>query len=415
MKKRRTLLTLTAILGCFGLLASCNNGEEPSSPISGDSQTTQDGSSNTGTGGGTTTGDKTLVGAYTSPAELVYRNMRPTYNYYMTYFNFESLELFSDYTYALSYSSMMFSAVVLPDVGSDATSNERDNTVETYYGTYESVVNDLDEDSLDITLSIPNRVVVSYDSKYFIDTAQWTDAMADAVAVKDADGNVTKSFTAESYLASKAFHEKTILASKSNYSFDFFELRGADEADPDVTVSTDTQGLVAAYLTPAKFFYQNMRPNFNYYITSFTQQQLLVYSDNTYEMNVFSSQFSGLILPEEGSNASGSERVNYVQKFNGDCTSQTDDLDEDSLDISLSAPERARIYFNSLYYLDTENWTEEMTEKTNTTNEDQTVTVNYPDGESYLKAVAFDAQEILASKTNYSFDYIDDLVAPILV
>lgn len=412
MKAKRSFVTLVALFGVLGVLGSCSGGESSMTSSEAGSQT----GSSTSIAGGTVSGEKkTLVAAYTSPAELTYRNMRPTYNYYMTYFNFETIELFDDNTYAFTYASSMFSGVILPDEGNDAAGNERTNTIEIYYGNYTSKTNDLDEDSVDITLSVPNRLVVSYDSTYFVDTAQWTDAMADAVAVKDGEGNVTTSYTAESYLASKAFHEKTVMASKVNYSFDFFALREDGEEDPDVTLSTQTDGLVAAYLSPASLSYMNMRPAYNYYITSFAQQQLLVYEDGTYSMNIYSSQFSGLVLPEEGNDIVGNERINYTQKFTGEYTSKTNDLDEDSLDISLAKPDRALLYFDSTYYLDSENWTDEMTEKTSTTDENGATNSPYENGEDYLAAVAFEAREVLASKVNYSFDYISDLVDPILV
>ncbi len=393
MKKQGKLLTLIALLGITTFLSACSSTSDSSLTSTDGSQITESTSSST-----TITTSKTLVGAYSSPAVMSYSNFRPTYNYYLTTFAYETLELYDNNTYALYHSSSCFSAVILPEDSSDGTANERENSVEIYYGTYEAVTNDLDEDSLDVTLSVPYRLVENYDSTYFIDTAQWDDDMAASVSTD------TTTYTASTYLASKAFSEKTILVSKTNYSFDYFELRGEDESDPTVTLSTDTEGLVGAYLSPSNFGYMNSRPAYNYYITYFTQQQILLYEDNTYSFNIYSSQFSALILPEEGSDATGNERVNYTQKFTGDYSAATNDLDETLTDLSLVAPSASVIAYDSQYYLDTDNWTDEMSEKSSITS-----------GSEYLASVAFDSTDVILTESTHSFSYIADLVDPILV
>ena len=50
----------------------------------------------------TPTTEKTLTNAFSSPAKITYNNFRPTYNYYLTTFSFETLEVYSDSTYAFS-------------------------------------------------------------------------------------------------------------------------------------------------------------------------------------------------------------------------------------------------------------------------------------------------------------------------
>ena len=59
-----------------------------------------------GTSGATTDNakveEKTLTKAFSSPAKVTYSNRRPTYNYYLTTFAFETLEVFSDSSYAFS-------------------------------------------------------------------------------------------------------------------------------------------------------------------------------------------------------------------------------------------------------------------------------------------------------------------------
>ncbi|MCI7788094.1 MAG: hypothetical protein MR518_01130, partial [Mollicutes bacterium] len=93
-----------------------------------------------GTSGATTDNakveEKTLTKAFSSPAKVTYNNRRPTYNYYLTTFTFETLEVFSDSSYAFSVSSSTFSALILPEEGNAVQGNERDNSLVTYYGSF---------------------------------------------------------------------------------------------------------------------------------------------------------------------------------------------------------------------------------------------------------------------------------------
>ena len=174
-----------------------------------------------------------VTGMYLSPAKLSYTNMRPEYNYYLTTFSHQELTLNDDGTYCLVVSESTFSALELAESTNDANGNERTNSITKYYGTYTSKVNDLDEDLLDVTLSAPTRVVMTNDQTYWLDTDNWTDEMGKLVvppkgidtntgaAIKDENA---QPWTAEQYLASKAFNEVTIQANEKTASFDYVEL-----------------------------------------------------------------------------------------------------------------------------------------------------------------------------------------------
>lgn len=174
-----------------------------------------------------------VTGMYLSPSKLSYQNMRPAYNYYLTTYAHQELTVMDDGTYCLVVSSSTFSALELSESTSDAKGNERTNSITKYYGTYTSKVNDLDEDLLDITLSAPTRIVMSYDQNYWLDTANWSEAMGKAVIPPSGiDTNTgapivdenAEPWTAEQYLASAAFAEVTIQANVKTASFDYTDL-----------------------------------------------------------------------------------------------------------------------------------------------------------------------------------------------
>ena len=71
------------------------------------------------------------------------------------------------------------------------------------------------------------------------------------------------------------------------------------------------------YLTPGRLSYQNMRPQYNYYLTTFDQQELTLMDDDTYCLVISSSCFSALELAESTNDAKGNERTNYIVKFYG--------------------------------------------------------------------------------------------------
>ena len=179
-------------------------------------------------GGGSSAGGK-VTGIFLSPANLRYQNMRPQYNYYMTYFDQEEITLMDDGTYCLIISSAMFSALELDENTNDAKGNERDNYITKLYGTYTSSVNDLDDRLLDVTLSNPTRVVKSYDQTYWLDTDNWTEDMGQRVippsgyndmggAIYDPDA---KPLTAEEYLATMTLSTTNVQLNTKTASFDF--------------------------------------------------------------------------------------------------------------------------------------------------------------------------------------------------
>lgn len=174
-----------------------------------------------------------VTGMYLSPAKLSYQNMRPQYNYYLTTFAHQELTILDDNTYCLIVSESTFSALELAESTNDAKGNERTNSIIKYYGTYTSKVNDLDEDLLDITLSAPTRVVMTNDQTYWLDTDNWTEAMGKIVVPPTGFDMTTgtpimdenaQPWTAEQYLASKAFSDVVIQANQKTFSFDFTEL-----------------------------------------------------------------------------------------------------------------------------------------------------------------------------------------------
>lgn len=173
-----------------------------------------------------------VTGIYLSPANLSYSNMRPTYNYYTTTFSQEELTLMDDNTYCLILSSSMFSALELAESTSDAKGNERTNSITKIYGTYESKVNDLDEDLLDVTLSDPTRVVKSYDQTYWLDTDNWSEAMGKKVVPPTGIDQTTgapiydenaQPWTAAQYLETVKLAVKDLQVNNKMASFDYTE------------------------------------------------------------------------------------------------------------------------------------------------------------------------------------------------
>ena len=393
--KKIALLPLLSVL----VLASCGGTSSDSTTNQGTSSSISESASSN------ISNQKELQAAYISPAVMSYMNMRPTYNYYITTYSFEYLETFSDKSYTLTISSTTYSGLVLPDEGNAITGNERTNYISKYYGSFEAVTNALDEDSLDITLKVPSRVTMNYDSTYFVDSANWTETMKEATATKDKDGNITASFdTGSSYLASTAFSQKEVSVSKTANSFDYFALRDKDEANPIVAASTG-DSLAGSYISPANLGYMNMRPSYNYYMTIMNQESLDLIDDDDYVLSIYSSNFTGVNLPSEGNNATGSDRANYVLKFFGKYTSETNSLDEDTLDVTLKVPSKVTLAYDAKYYVDSNNFDDLA--KTNTTvkNNDGTVKTEYDSGAEYLASFQVAETLISVTKPTSSFDY----------
>lgn len=175
---------------------------------------------------------KTLTAAFTSPAQMTYSNMRPSYNYYITNFTFQTLELYSDNTAIFTISSSTFSAVILPEEGNAATANERNNYLAKFYAPFTSEVDELDDDTVHYTLGTPTRMVVEYDSKYYVDTDNWTEVMKEksktekkeydtATGEQKVTGEITYNTGAEYLEAYKYKKDITFTSSTKNSSIEY--------------------------------------------------------------------------------------------------------------------------------------------------------------------------------------------------
>ncbi|MFA6624850.1 MAG: hypothetical protein WCS80_03705 [Bacilli bacterium] len=350
---------------------------------------------------------KELKSAYLSPAVMSYMNMRPAYNYYLTTYSFEYLETFTDDSYILTVSSTTFSGLNLPDEGNNATGNERTNYIAKFYGAMTSKTNELDEDSLDVSLNIPTRLIMSYDSTYFADTANWTESMTENTAIKAQDGTATKSFAnGGEYLAYNAFSKKEVTVSKATNSFDYFNLREKDEVNPSVNAS-EGDALQGSFISPATLTYMNMRPAYNYYMTIMNQEGLELIDEDDYVLTILSSDFSGVTLPNEGNNATGSDRANYALKFYGKYTSITNELDEDTLDVTVKAPDKVTLAYDAKYFVSSDNFDDKAKSDTAIKAQDGTVTKEYNNGAEYLASFAVKETTISVTKTTSSFDYAE--------
>lgn len=166
------------------------------------------------------------------------------------------------------------------------------------------------------------------------------------------------------------------------------------------------------YLTPGRLSYQNMRPQYNYYLTTFDQQELTLMDDDTYCLVISRSCFSALELAESTNDAKGNERTNYIVKFYGTYTSQVNDLDEDLLDVTLSAPTRVVRSQDQTYWLDTDNWNDDMGKAVVPGTIDTTTGAAVADpnaepwtAEQYLESVAYPETTIQVNTKTASFDF----------
>ncbi len=185
-------------------------------------------------------------------------------------------------------------------------------------------------------------------------------------------------------------------------------------AQPNTPAAVAT--LTAAFTSPAKMTYSNMRPNYNYYTTNFTFQTLELYSDNTAIFTISSSTFSAVILPEEGNAATANERNNYLAKFYAPFTSEVDELDEDTVHYTLT---RMVVEYDSKYYIDTDNWTDNMKEKSKESKTEydaatgqQKVTgeTTFNTGAEYLNAYKYKGDITFTSSTkNSSIEYLENI------
>ncbi len=182
--------------------------------------------------------------------------------------------------------------------------------------------------------------------------------------------------------------------------------------------SAKSAAISGVYLTPAKLTYSNMRPQYNYYTTTFTQQELTLMGDGSYCLIVSASTFSALELAESTQDAKGNERDNSITKFYGTYTSKVNDLDEDLLDVTLSAPTRVVKSVDQSYWLDTDNWTDDAAKKViPPAGVDPDTGAPIVDENAqpwtaaqYLESVAFAETAIQVNQKSASFDFTDAFV-----
>ena len=171
-----------------------------------------------------------------------------------------------------------------------------------------------------------------------------------------------------------------------------------------------------AFLTQAKMTYNNMRPTYNYYLTTFSFQELELYSDNTYKLSISSSTFTAIELPQEGNAAKGNENANSLISYMGKFTSKVDDLDDKTLIVTFEAPTRIFGTADDNGFIDTDNWTSTMkehwTDKVMGINEEGTGTViksetKYDTGADYLAARTITIKSTYASTDTGIMEWVD--------
>lgn len=179
--------------------------------------------------------------------------------------------------------------------------------------------------------------------------------------------------------------------------------------------SAKTTGI---FLSPSKLSYQNMRPQYNYYLTTFTQQEITLLDDNTYCLVVSSSTFSALELAESTNDAKGNERTNSITKYYGTYTSKVNELDEDLTDVTLSAPTRVVKSYDQNYWLDTANWNDTMGKAVTPAEIDPNTGAAIPNpdavpwtAEQYLESVTFPETQVQVNTKTSSFDFNDAFYA----
>ena len=194
-----------------------------------------------GNGGGTTNcsvapeaTQAKVTNAFLTQAKMTYNNMRPQYNYYLTTFSFQELELYSDNTYKLSISSSTFTAIELPVEGNAAKGNESANSLISYMGKFSSKVDDLDDKTLIVTFEAPTRIFGTADDNGFIDTDNWTPTMkehwSDKVMGVNEEGtgmvvkSETKYDTGADYLAARTITIKSTYASTDTGIMDWIDV-----------------------------------------------------------------------------------------------------------------------------------------------------------------------------------------------
>lgn len=172
-------------------------------------------------------GEKKVNGSYMSNNNYSYQNFSPTYNYRLLTVSSEQIETYEDDTYCLTVNTISYSNVTFGEnVASDAsTANDRGCSITKYYGEC-TVVTDSEGD-ITLTLKTPTRIVYASNGKLTVDTANWTDKMAESLV--DAQGNQLKdeagnAYNGETYLSAKVknFSDKEIYVNGTSYTFEYF-------------------------------------------------------------------------------------------------------------------------------------------------------------------------------------------------
>lgn len=172
--------------------------------------------------------------------------------------------------------------------------------------------------------------------------------------------------------------------------------------------------ITGIYLSPAQLSYSNMRPQYNYYLTTFTHEELTLMDDDTYCLTISSSTFSALELAESTQDAKGNERTNYITRLYGTYTSKTNDLDDDLLDVTLTNPTRVVKSYDQTYWLDTDNWNDAMGKAVTPPSgyDDNGNPIVDPNAAAwtaaqYLESVTLKTTSIQVNQKSASFDFTD--------
>ena len=291
--------------------------------------------------------------------------------------------------------------MVLPDVGNDATGSARENSVTRYYGTCTQKTNELDEDTLDVSLATPTRIVRNFNSNYYVDSEDFH-----PVTGTGAYFNKVTYETKEDFMKALAFKPVDVSVSKTAASFDFFKTEALDEG---TSISTSAVGysITGSYMSNASLGYMNVRPTYNYYVTTMNQQVLDLLDSTHYCFSIYSTSYSGLVLPEEGNGVQGNERANYVLSFYGTYTKTANELDDSMSDISLSAPSRVTMNYDGKYYVDSDNWDDAAKTHTQFTDNTTQEVKQYASGSEYLNSFNTKATSIAVTEGTANFDYVD--------
>ena len=254
---------------------------------------------------------------------------------------------------------------------------------------------------MDVSLATPTRIVRNFNSNYYVDTENYH-----SVTGKGAYMNDVTYETKEDFMKAFAFKPVNVSVSKTAASFDFFQIEALDEG---ASISTSAVGysITGSYMSSASLGYMNVRPTYNYYVTTMNQQVLDLLDSTHYCFSIYSTSFSGLVLPIEGNGAQGNERANYVLSFYGTYTKTANELDDSMSDISLSAPSRVTFNYDGAYYVDSDNWDDAAKTHTQITDTTTQEVKQYASGSEYLNSFNTKATSIAVTEETANFDFVD--------